>query len=173
MLAEVQQTLGASPVLKMLTPQQDATVIAIAELIIPETDTPGAKSVGVDRFIDIMLADWMDDEPRATFLKGLVDLDARSQSMFGKTFAEAAAPQQTELLKELDDDLAAWRARRPIVVKAEEEHTLKSETFFSLVKHLTLLGYFTSQAGAQQALHHQIIPESHDMCAPLAEKESD
>jgi hypothetical protein len=173
MLVEAQQTAAASPALKVLTPQQDATVVAIAELIIPETDTPGAKSVGVDRFIDVMLADWMDDEARATFLKGLADVDARSQALFGKGFAEAAAPQQAELLKELDDDLASWRARRPVVVKAEEERALKSETFFALIKHLTLLGYFTSQAGAQQALHYQIIPESPDMCAPLAQKESE
>ena len=173
MFAEAQQTAAANPVLKILTPQQDATVIAIAELIIPETDTPGAKSVGVDRFIDVMLADWMDDESRANFVKGLADLDARSQALFGKSFADAAATQQLELLKELDDELAAWRAQRPIAVKAEEEHALKSETFFALMKHLTLLGYFTSQAGAQQALHYQIIPESHDMCAPLAGKESD
>jgi gluconate 2-dehydrogenase gamma chain len=173
MFAEAQQTAAVNPALKVLTPQQNATVIAIAEQIIPETDTPGAKSVGVDRFIDVMLADWMDDESRANFLKGLADLDARSQASSGKVFAEAAGPQQVELLKELDDELAAWRAQRPIVVKAEEERALKSETFFALMKHLTLLGYFTSQAGAQQALHYQIIPESPDMCAPLAQKESE
>ena len=172
LIAEAQQAAAAIPALKVLTPQQDATVIAIAELILPETDTPGAKTAGVDRFIDIMLADWMEETQRAAFLQGLADVDSRSQSMFAKPFTEAASTQQVDLLKELDEELAAWRDQQSKLPKNEDEPVLESHTFFALMKHLTLLGYFTSQAGAQKALHYHVIPESHDMCAPLAGKES-
>ena len=170
LLAEAQQTAAAIPALKVLTPPQDATVIAIAELILPETDTPGAKTAGVDRFIDVMLGDWMDETQRAIFLQGLAEVDSRSQSMFAKSFTEAGATQQTELLKDLDEELAAWRDRQSKLPKDDDAPVLESQTFFALMKHLTLLGYFTSQAGAQKALHFHVIPETHEMCAPLAEK---
>lgn len=172
MIAEAQQTAAALPGLQVLTAQQDATVIAVAELIIPETDSPGAKTAGVDRFIDVMLADWMDETQHAAFLQGLADLDSRSQSMFSKSFTEAASSQQVDLLKNLDEELAAWRDQQPKFAKDEDEPELESHTFFALMKHLTLLGYFTSQAGAQKALHVHIIPDHHDMCAPLTEKEA-
>ena len=172
LLAEAQQTAATLSALKVLTPQQDATVIVLAELILPETETPGAKTAGVDRFIDVMLGEWMEETQRAAFLQGLADLDSRSQAMFGKPFTDAAATQQIDLLKNLDEELAAWRDQRSLLPKNEDEPVLESHTFFALMKHLTLLGYFTSQAGAQKALHLHIIPETHNMCAPLAGKES-
>src|SRR6266478_6938785 len=72
--------------LRALTPQQNETVAIIAELIIPKTDTPGAREAGVPAFIDVMVADWADDDQRQMFMAGLANVDERSRAAFGKDF---------------------------------------------------------------------------------------
>src|SRR5437660_740243 len=62
---------------RALTVDQLDLVATIAEHILPETDSPGARAVGVHRFIDAMLADSSPDEERRRFLAGLADVDAR------------------------------------------------------------------------------------------------
>lgn len=170
LLAQVQAAAAATPERKVLTPEQDSLVIAIAEQIIPETDTPGAKSAGVNRFIDVMLADWMEDETKTIFLDGLADVETRSQAMFGNKFTQATSTQQIDLLKNLDDDLASLKLQTS--GRRRLRRKLTEKNFFYLMKRLTLLGYYTSQPGAQEALHYQIIPEAPDMCAPVEPKES-
>ena len=59
--------------LRTLNPHQNETVATIAELIIPKTDTPGARDAGVPGFIDVMLAEWGDDEQRQMFTAGLAN----------------------------------------------------------------------------------------------------
>src|SRR5439155_8109667 len=72
--------------LRALNPHQNETVATIAELIIPKTDTPGAREAGVPAFIDVMLADWGDDDQRQMFMAGLANVDERSRAAFGKDF---------------------------------------------------------------------------------------
>src|SRR3954471_10796532 len=63
--------------LRTLDPHQNETVATIAELIIPKTDTPGARDAGVPAFIDVMLADWGDDDQRQMIAGGLANVDER------------------------------------------------------------------------------------------------
>src|SRR6267142_6897641 len=83
---DVHQQLPQGAALKALDPHQNATVVTISELIIPQTDTPGAKAARVNEFIDLIVAEWYDQEQRSAFLTGLADVDQRSQSTFGKDF---------------------------------------------------------------------------------------
>src|ERR1700739_127495 len=86
---EIHAELGAAPALKILSTHQEATVASMAELIIPRTDTPGAKDVRVDEFVDRIVSDWYSDEDRQRFLAGLADVDARAQRLFAQDFAGA------------------------------------------------------------------------------------
>src|SRR5258706_15699902 len=72
--------------LRALTPQQNETVATIAELIIPKTDTPGAREAGVPAFIDVMLADWGDDNQRQMITAGPPNLEAPQPQGVGKAF---------------------------------------------------------------------------------------
>jgi gluconate 2-dehydrogenase gamma chain len=85
---------------KVLTPHQNSTIITLSELIIPQTDTPGAKAANVNRFIDGVLADAPQVE-RAEFLAGLTALDERAKGEAGKPFVNATAEQQTAILTQL------------------------------------------------------------------------
>lgn len=90
-----------------LSAEQNDLVTAISEMIIPETETPGAKAAQVNRFIDTMLADWYPSEERERFLTGLADVDAQCQQAHGKDFLECTSEQQTALLTRLDEEAHA------------------------------------------------------------------
>jgi hypothetical protein len=143
----------------VLDPHQRETVTALAELILPATDTPGARAAGVHDFIDVMLADWYSTEARDAFLAGLADLDARARAAGAADFLGASDAQQGELLRALDAEVQALRA-----AKQDPEHH-----FFQRMKFLTVYGYFTSEAGATAELHYVAIPGSYDGCAGLGD----
>jgi Gluconate 2-dehydrogenase subunit 3 len=161
-MQSVHSQIAAAPALKTLSPHQDATVTTIAELIIPQTDTPGAKATKVNAFIDLILTEWYDEVTTKRFLDGLSDVDARSQKLFGKSFVACKKSQQKELLKVLDTE--AVLARRE---EAASSTALAPMNFFGMIKKLTLVGYYTSEAGFKDELHRTIIPASHAGCAPI------
>jgi len=142
--------------LAVLDPHQVETVATIAEMIIPETDTPGARAARVPEFIDLMLAEWSADDDRARFLAGLADVDVRSRDLFSADFAAATEPQRIAILSGLDAEVTALRR-----AKAKPE-----KHFFHQIKSLTLYGFYTSEIGAAE-IHYEIIPGSYDGCVPL------
>ena|ERR1700733_15219530 len=164
---QVHAQVGEGSGLKTLNPHQDATVVAIAELIIPQTDTPGAKAVKVNEFIDLILTDWYDEANTACFLAGLADLDKRSQSLYGNRFIDCAESQQKQLLHLLDAE-AIIAARKEKGRSTSIAGSPDPENFFYMMKKLTLVGYYTSRVGFVEELHQSIIPPSHAGCAPLA-----
>jgi hypothetical protein len=154
---EAHARLGTSPSLRTLDPHQDATVTAVADLIIPATDTPGAKAARVNEFIDLLLTEWMEEKDRTAFLEGLGDLDSRARGAGGKTFVEGTPEEQTRLLALLEDEAMRMSAQ-------PGQHP---EPFFRSIKRLTMYGYYTSEIGAAQELHFAVIPGRYLPCAPL------
>ena len=170
----VQEQLPAAPSLKTLTPHQDATVTALAEAIIPQTDTPGAKAARVNEFIDVILTEWYDDPERKSFLTGLAGVDTQCHDLFGKDFVDCSAPQQKQILTALDEELTEARQEEVQMPSRRRRRALPStdKTFFYTLKQLTVMGYFTSEEGAKQALHYEVIPSQHSGCSPLEEEEA-
>ena len=167
----VHEQLPATAALKTLNPHQDATVTAIAEWIIPKTETPGAADVRVNEFIDLLLSEWMDDDERGKFLAGLATVDSRSHDAFGKDFVEGSPAEQKQMLTALDEEVTEFRQNEIEVPHQGKKQSVAAEQpFFQIMKQLTLVGYFTSEAGAKEALHFQIIPSQHVACAPQEEE---
>jgi hypothetical protein len=163
----VHDQLPEKTALKTLNSHQNDTVTTIAELIIPQTNTPGAKAARVNEFIDLMVAEWYDDEEKSIFLGGLTDVDVRAQGLYGKDFTQCDEKQQVELLQALDDEVAADRSQ----TDARRRRSRPPEkNFFFMMKQLTLVGYYTSQVGFEQELHGEIIPSRHAPCVPLEEE---
>ena len=115
---------------RTLDADQQKLVTNIAEMIIPETDTPGATSVKVPEFIDLILTEWAGDDERASFLAGLADIDARAAALGAPRFVQLPSEKKVELLVTLD----AARAARTGAGLA-----------FGRLKGLTVYGYFTSK----------------------------
>lgn len=151
---ETHQRLAQHPPLRILDPHQHQTVAIAAELIIPQTDTPGARAAGVSEFIDLIVAEWYTEDERARFLDGLADLDRRSRAAIGRLFVQAPASYQEQILSELEGELLTFRATGG---KPEER-------FFHQLKYLTLYGYYTSKVGLEQELHWTAIPGRYDPC---------
>ncbi len=142
---------GWSP--RALTPSQADLVAAIAERIIPETDTVGARGAEVHRFIDTMLAEYYTAPERDSFLSGLADVDARAQQACGHRFVDCPTKDQHALLEQIDREAFASAAQ--------------PTPFFRTMKELTILGYYTSKVGATSELRHVQVPGGYDGCVPL------
>ena len=167
-LREVHAGLASNPPRKAFTAHQDATVATMAELIIPATDTPGAKAARVNEFIDHIVADWYSGEERARFLAGLADVDVRTQSQFQKNFADASPAQQSEILRALGVEMAHATAALAAAPRGYRGSTPDPEdNFYFMFRQLTLTGYFTSEVGFTLQLKKVIIPGRFDGCVPL------
>jgi hypothetical protein len=154
--------------LRTLNSHQNATVVAMIDQIIPETDTPGAKGARVNEFIDVILTEWAHEDERKKFLDGLADVDKKSNELFAKDFADNSSAQQLSLLRAMDEAAAFESSTRPHPDRDElEDHDKQLEgNFFSVFKHLTLHGYYTSEIGFTQELKLQIIPGAQHGCVP-------
>lgn len=163
------RTLLAAPVpLRTLNSHQDATVKAMAELILPKTDTPGATDVGAGEFIDLMLTEWYDEQDRTSFLHGLSGVDRQTKDLFGKTFVEASPDQQAEILAWLGEKMTEEAdAVGPARGERSGSSRESSASFYPMLRRLTLTAYYTSEAGATEELHFQVIPDSHAGCATI------
>lgn len=148
---------SGAPLQQTLTPAQRRSVAAMAEVIIPETDTPGAGEAGVVEFVDALVTGWLDADEVDRFTAGLEATDARARDAFGAAFADATAEQQEQIVSELDGELD--RLRR-------SGDGSESDTFFYDMRRFTLAGFFTSRVGLQ-ALGYRIIPGAFEGCVLL------
>jgi hypothetical protein len=167
---EAQAQVGAAYKPRTLTPQQDATVVAMVDVIIPATDTPGAKAARVNDFIDVILTEWATETERQDFLNGLAGIDKQSNGLYGKNFAAASAEQQTALLRAMDDSVMGAhieKHRRHGNTVPEERDKQLRDSFWYVFKGITLHGYYTSEIGFSQELNQQIIPGAYHGCVPL------
>jgi hypothetical protein len=150
--------------LRTLSPHQNETVAAIAEMIIPRTETPGAIEAGVPAFIDLIATEWFSDAQRTHFLEGLADVDARSHHHCNKDFVACSPDQQAKVLTELGAQMISAAA----LMKAQpgfDGDPQPSVNFYQTFRSLVLTGYYTSEAGATAELHYQIIPARFEACA--------
>lgn len=143
----------------LFNPEQGLAISEIAERIMPTTDTPGAKEAGVPQFIDLVLRDCYQEKDRKAVMAGLDSIEKDSQESYKKSFINLSTEQMDKLLQKYD--LAAYEARKDPAIS--ERH------FFSTLKELTLLGYFTSEIGATEVLQYESVPGAYVGCKPLAE----
>jgi hypothetical protein len=124
---------------KVFDAHQNETVVTISELIIPQTDTPGAKATKVNEFIDLVLSDAQPPE-RKEFLRGLLWMDTRAKELFGTDFVSSSPQQQTALL----------------TIVSSPGNTSSADQlgreFFEAIKGMTITGYYTTEVGLKQEL---------------------
>jgi len=139
--------------LRVLSPEQNELATMIADMIIPETDTPGASAVHINEFADLLLAEWSSDADRDRFLKGLDEIDRESRATYGKRFTELAEPERVLTLTALE------------VARDSSEGAGRA---FSELKRLTVYGYFTSEVVQKNVLKTSMWPGRYDGCVGIA-----
>ncbi len=120
---------------------QNETVVVLTELIIPETDTPGAKASKVNQYIDLMLNEEA-AERQKMFILGLAWIDSRSLQTHNRPFVRLNPQEQTNLLNPLVDPAN----QNPADVSGVE--------FLNELKEITIFAFYTSQIGLEQELQH-------------------
>ncbi|MFQ3788070.1 gluconate 2-dehydrogenase subunit 3 family protein [Halomonas sp. A29] len=131
----------------------------LAETILPRTDTPGAKDAEVGAFMTVFVSACYTPQERSLFRHGLAQIEARSRAAHGRGFLELDDEQRRALVVELDREAKAQ------VEASGEPH------YFTLMKQLTLFGFFTSEVGATQVLRYEATPGRYDGCTPYEEGE--
>lgn len=134
-----------------LTAEETATVSAMAEQIIPRTDTPGALDVGVPAFIDRMLAGYYTDKERGIVRAGLAAANADAAKLRGKPFAQLTVDEQVALMRQYDKAQFDQTRANANVQGAAPHH-------FRLIKELTIIGFCTSEAGATKLMRYEQSP---------------
>jgi len=138
------------------TVEQATMVSVISELIIPTTDTPGAIAAGVPDFIEAMVADWYTAGEREIFMMGLAQLDKHCLTQYKTVFSHCDAVQQSSALSWSETQSKHYRG-------ADLLGSMGSDApFFTKIKELTVLGYYTSKIGATQELRYNPMPMAYN-----------
>lgn len=145
-----------------LSAENIAFLDEVAETIIPTTNTPGAKAAGVGAFMNTMVVDCYEEKDQKVFTDGIGKIEEASQKKFSASFMNATPEQRRELLTEIDKEQKEYNKNK----KPED-----SNHYFSLMKQLTLLGYFTSEIGCTQALRYVAVPGRYEGCIPYTKGE--
>ncbi len=140
-----------------LSQDQIAFLDEVAETIIPSTDTPGAKAALVGAFMNTMVMDCYKAKDQKIFAGGITEIDNSANHMFGKGFMNITPAQRKSLLNQVNKELKAYNDS-----KKEDD----PNHYFGMMKQLTLLGYFSSEIGATQALRYVAIPGKYEGCVP-------
>jgi hypothetical protein len=119
----------------------------IAETIIPTTSTPGAKAAAVHKFILLMINDCYKKQEQTAFMEGLAKIESKTQSLKNQSFVNVDTEVKIQVLK---------------LIEAEGLKHKEGFNFWRTLKELTMLGYFTSEIGATQALRYEWVPTRYD-----------
>lgn len=167
--------LGAEAFLSGCTPAKTGLVFSAAdiaflnevgEIIIPATNTPGAKEANVGAFMSVMVHDCYDEKNQNIFMEGMRALQFKeAKAKIGKSFMEANAEERHDLISALDKEVQANKEAQ----KANPDKKIGNEKhYFTMIKELTLTGFFTSEVGATKALRYVAIPGRYEGCVPYA-----
>lgn len=141
---------SARPLQFFLSLPQEELLAEMVETIIPASDTPGAKTLGVQNFIQKMIEDCYEKDVQERFRNGLDTVNTLATQGYGKSFVECDATQRQDILKKLE--LATESDRKQ---------------FISLVKNLTIQGYTTSEYVLTKHLHYNMAPGHYYGCVPV------
>lgn len=156
---------------------QKNLVAEIAEMIIPKTDTPGAKDVGVQDIMETLLKDCYSEEQQKHFLAGLKTLEDESKKI-GKSFIDLDNESRNQVLN-IMKGLAQEEAKKNQEEKEKAAKEIDSESgatkqnqtkaappipFFNLMRDLTLFGYYSSEYAINNEYNYQPVPGKYDGC---------
>ena len=136
---------------------QDVVLLdEVADTILPDTKTPGAKAAHTGAFMALMVTDTYDEQQQAIFRDGM-------QKLNDAAFMAATPAQRLAKLELLDREQKSYMDAR---AQGAPPH------YFRLMKELALLGYFTSEIGCTQAMRYRETPGRFDPCVPYTPGET-
>ncbi len=190
------RTAAAGTSIGKFTADDVAFLDEVAETMLPETTTPGAKAAKVGAFMALMATDTYDASDRQRFRAGMRALDEESRQATGAGFVQATPQQRLALLERLDREQKAYSDAREAARKARTRKDPEKKAdayvpgerqemapapdvgpapaitadspahYFRMMKELALLGYFTSEIGCTVAQRYIESPGRFEPCVP-------
>jgi hypothetical protein len=140
----------------------------VAEVIIPATTTPGAKEAKVGEFMSVMVRDCYDEKNQNIFMEGMRELQFKeAKAKMDKSFMEANAQERHDFISALDKEVKEAAAKLADEKKKDPNKKIdNAKHYFTMMKELTLTGFFTSEVGATKVLRYVAIPGRYEGCVP-------
>lgn len=151
----------------LLTAEQRQMCAILSELIIPETDTPGALKAGVPNFIEHMLTSWYTQKEQSIFLDGLTSISKFCDDTFSKKLEACTESEQVQALTVMEQLAADYE--KPAQSFGLSQSTDENTPFFLKIKELTVIGYYTSEIGVTQEHLYEPMPMRYDGDAALSD----
>lgn len=140
-----------------LTAEDIAYLDEVSDTIIPDTSSPGAKAAKVGAFMNAIVSDCYDEKDQKIFLEGMAKLNDAANKANSNDFIKLTPEQRKALLVSLDKEAKDYQKNKK---KEDPTH------YFTMMKQLTLWGYFTSEVGATKALRYVAVPGKYEGCVP-------
>jgi hypothetical protein len=159
-----------------LTADQIKLLNEIGGTILPATAASGgAKEAMVGQFMQVMVRDCYTADEQKIFTDGLTELNERCDKVYGKQFTECSEAERHDLLVKLDAEVKEDKKSTDLLKQKEIEKEKASQAsgkpnylkktfpvpYFAMIKQLTLLGYFTSEAG-YKSMGYVTVPGRYD-----------
>lgn len=163
------------------TTEDVAYLNEIGETILPRTGTPGAKDANVGQFMTVMVNDCYVEADQKVFREGMEKLNEASKKKFNSSFMQITPQQRHQLLVEMDGEAKAYQREKVNPFNNAENKKEKEEAgkgnlkyvkqhmsphYFTMLKQLTMLGFFTSKEGMTQAVRYMPVPGRYEGCVP-------
>ena len=130
----------------------------IAETIIPATDTPGAKALGVHLFVLKMVDDCHEKTDQEKFVNGLNQLEEYTKKRFSSSFIACTPAQRQEILWGIEKNM-----------KAKGENTNEIIDFYQIMKHRTVEGYLNSEYVMTKLVVYELVPGRYNGYFPVSQ----
>jgi hypothetical protein len=128
----------------------NSLIFSIVNAIIPETDSPGARTIGVHNFIERMLNDCFDSQMKKTFLHSLTSFDEQCERLFKQKFEQLSLEKQIDFLKNV-----------------EASGNTEDRMVLQLMKKLTIQAYVNSEYFLTKHRNYTIAPGFYHGCTPI------
>lgn len=155
----------------------------IGDTIIPVTgDVPGAKAAQIGEFMKVMVTDCYTQAEQDVFMKGITSLEEACKKANGKSFMDCSPQQRHDFLVSLEKVAKAYnkdrdernktarealnQANEKLAWKDQKEFIAEPPHYYTMMKQLTLHGYFSSKIGMTQALRNLPVPGKFDGAYP-------
>ncbi|TRW99141.1 gluconate 2-dehydrogenase subunit 3 family protein [Paracoccus sp. M683] len=172
----------------LFTPEDAAFLDEVAEVILPATDTPGAKDAAVGAFMTVFVSDCYTAPQQEAFRAGIETLKANAEAQTGKAFLDLTPDERRAFLQPIAVEAQAQArivgeataAMRVDIAQRVAEGQVSDEDraaaaaglpalhWFTPIQQLTLMGFFTSEVGATQVLRYEAVPGEYIGDLPYA-----
>lgn len=159
----------------------------IGETIIPATATPGAKAAKIGEFMKVIVTDCYTQKQEDAFMQGILDIQTACDKMHSKSFMDCTEAERKDLLLSLEKEAKEFNLKRDEHdAPLKEAHKKQLETppfkgvtefdaspshYYTMMKQLTLWGFFTSETGMTETLRHAPVPGKYDGAVPYTKGE--